>query len=79
MQIQHIKNRNLGFNRNNLIEINPEHDISKSFQLIKDDLLHTGLIENVALADHPTLYGGDTDGRFKWAGKSPDNELVDRT
>ena len=42
MQIQHIKNRNLGFNKNNLIEINPEHDISKSFQLIKDDLLHTG-------------------------------------
>ncbi len=71
MQIQHIKNRNLGFNKNNLVEISPEHDISKIFPLIKSDLLHTGVVESVALADHPTLYGGDTDGRFKWAGKLP--------
>ena len=70
LQIQHIKNRNLGFNKNNLIEISPQHDISKTFPLIKKDLLHTGVIENVALADHSTLYGGDTDDGFKWQGKS---------
>ena len=38
-----------------------------------------GEIEYVALADHPTLYGGDTDDRFKWQGKSPANEAVDCT
>ena len=76
MQIQHVKNRNLGFNKNNLIEISPQHDISKTFSLIKNDLLHTGLIENVALADHSTLYGGDTDDGFKWQGKSPDNQVA---
>lgn len=27
MQIQHVKNRSLGFNKNNLIEINPGNDI----------------------------------------------------
>ena len=75
LQIQHIKNRDLGFDKNNLIEINPEHDISQIFQLIKDDLLSTGVIENVALADHSTLYGGDTDDRFKWQGKSSDNNI----
>lgn len=74
LQIRHIKNRNLGFNKNNLIEISPQHDISNIFSLVKNDLLHTGLIENVALADHSTLYGGDTDGRFKWQGKSPGNQ-----
>ncbi|HWH62683.1 MAG TPA: ABC transporter permease [Ginsengibacter sp.] len=73
MQIQHIKNRNLGFNKNNLIEISPQHDISKNFSLVKNDLLHSGLIENAALADHSTLYGGDTDDRFKWQGKSEGN------
>lgn len=66
LQIQHVKNRNLGFNKNNLIEINPEHNISNIFPLIKDDLLATGVIQDVALADHSTLYGGDTDDRFKW-------------
>ena len=75
LQIQHIKNRNLGFNKNNLIEINPEHDISQIFPLIKNDLLSTGVIQDVALADHSTLYGGDTDDRFKWQGKSSDNNI----
>jgi putative ABC transport system permease protein len=75
MQIQHTKNRNLGFNKNNLIEINPEHDISKIFPLIKDDLLRTGVIHGVALTDHETLHGGDTDNRFRWQGKSSGNEI----
>ncbi len=75
MQIQHIKNRNLGFNKNNLIEISPQNDISKIFPLIKGDLLHTGVIESAAMADHSTLYGGDTDNGFKWQGKSQDNTV----
>jgi ABC-type antimicrobial peptide transport system permease subunit len=75
LQIQHVKNRDLGFNKNNLIEINPEHDVSKIFPLIKNDLLSTGLIQNIALADHSTLYGGDTDDGFKWQGKSENNEV----
>ena len=75
LQIQHVKNRNLGFNKNNLIEISPKNDISKIFPLIKNDLLNTGVIENAALADHSTLYGGDTDNGFKWQGKSPDNSV----
>jgi putative ABC transport system permease protein len=75
IQIQHIKNRNLGFNKNKLVEISPRQDISKAFPLIKDDLLHTGLIENIALADHSTLYGGNTDNRFNWLGKSQENKV----
>ncbi len=75
LQIQHVKNRNLGFNKDNLIEINPQHDISQIFPLIKNDLIQTELIENVAISDHTTLYGGDTDSRFKWQGKSPDNQI----
>ncbi len=73
MQIQHVKSRNLGFNKNNLVEISPQHEISKSFSLIKNDLLQTGFIESAVLADHSTLYGGDTDDGFKWQGKSQDN------
>jgi ABC-type antimicrobial peptide transport system permease subunit len=75
MQIQHVKNRNLGFNKDNLLEINPQHDISQIFPLIKNELMQTGAIENAAISDHTTLYGGDTDDRFKWQGKSPDNKI----
>ena len=75
-QIEHIKNRKLGFNKDNLIEINPQADVSTIFPLIRDELFQTGLIENTALCDHTTLYGGDTDGRFKWQGKNPANEIA---
>ena len=74
-QIQYVKERNLGFNKENLIEINPQHDISKFFPLIKEELLRSGLIENAAISDHTTLYGGDTDDRFQWEQKSPDNKV----
>ena len=74
-QIQYVKERNLGFNKENLIEINPQHDISTFFPLIKEELLYSGLIENAAITDHTTLYGGDTDDRFRWERKSPDNKI----
>lgn len=75
LQLQNIQTRNLGFNKNNLIEINPQIDISKSFPMIKADLLRTGLFENAAITNHATLYGGDTDDRFRWQGKAEDQQI----
>lgn len=75
LQIQHVKNRNLGLNKDNLIEIDMQADISSIFSLIKQDLLHTGLIENVAMSDHTTLYAGDNDNRFRWQGKPPGDDI----
>ena len=68
LQIRHIKNRELGFNKNNLLQVDPRQNIAQAFPLIKNELLQTGLIENVALADHETIEGGNTDDRFKWKG-----------
>jgi putative ABC transport system permease protein len=75
MQIQHVKNRKLGFNKDNLAEIDMQHDISKSFFSIKQDLLQTGVVQNAAMSDHVTIYGGNSDNRFTWQGKPKDNEL----
>ena len=74
-QIQHIKNRKLGFNKNNLIEVDMQHNVADNFSLIKNDLLHSGVAENVAFANHTILYGGDDDDRFTWQGK-PANDNV---
>jgi hypothetical protein len=70
LQIQHIKNRDLGFNINRLIEINPETPVNGIFPVIKNELMQTGLVENVAMADRGTLNGGNTDNRFKWQGQA---------
>ena len=44
-QIQHIKDRNLGFDRNGLLELNMQGDMNKRYEGIKQDLLQTGLVE----------------------------------
>ncbi len=74
-QIQHVKARKLGFNKDNLVEINMQHDFSPVFPLIKEDLFHTGLVENAAVTDHVTIEGGNTDGRFKWTGQQESNQV----
>ena len=70
LQIRHIHNRDLGLNQNRLIEVNPDRLVDGIFPMIKQELMKTGLIENVALADHQTLYGGETTDRYKWEGQS---------
>lgn len=74
-QIQHVKTRNLGFNKDNLVEIDM-HNIKNSFPIIKQELLSTGLVQNVALSDHVTIYDGNLDSRFNWEGKQPNNKAL---
>lgn len=74
-QIQHVKNRNLWFNKNNLIEIDMQHWNSAAFPLIKQHLLNTGMVVNVAHSDHVTIEGGNSDDRFNWQGKAFDNKI----
>jgi ABC-type antimicrobial peptide transport system permease subunit len=74
-QIQHVKNRNLGFDKDNLVEIEM-HDVKNSFPIIKQELLNTGLVQNVALSDHVTIYGGNSDNRFNWEGKQPNSNTL---
>src|SRR5260370_13450796 len=50
-QIQHIKNRELGFNKNNLIQTGLRGDMEKNFAGIKHDLLQSGYVENVTLSN----------------------------
>ncbi|PWT73480.1 MAG: acetylornithine deacetylase [Bacteroidetes bacterium] len=75
LQIRHVKERKLGFNKNRLIEMNMQHDIAGNFSSIKNDLLGTGLVENAAMAGHEMIYGGDTDNGFTWNGKTGDNNV----
>jgi len=69
MQVQHVKGRNLGFDKDNLLEVDLQHDFRRDFAAFRQDLLHTGLIANATLTDHVALYGGNMDNRFNWQGK----------
>ncbi len=75
-QIQHVKHRNLGFNKDNLIQMNLQGDMLKNFPLIKQDLLNTGVVTNVSVADHETIYGGNNTTGLDWPGKSPGSQIL---
>ncbi len=75
-QIQHVKSRNLGFNKDNLLEISVHGDMANHFAAIKQDLINTGAVENAALSDHVTLYGGNNTDRLTWAGKAPGSKIL---
>jgi putative ABC transport system permease protein len=75
-QIQHVKDRSLGFNKNNLLQADVVGDIAQHYPSIKQDLLHTGVIENVSLSDHVLLYGGNNTGSLTWEGKSPKTQIL---
>jgi len=46
-QIQHIRNRDMGYNPDNLITIPSSDDITKNFTAIKQELLNTGLVSSL--------------------------------
>ena len=75
-QIQHVKSRDLGYNKNNLIQINAQGDIIKNFSSIKQDLINTGFAENAALADHTTIDGGNNTSNIDWPGKPPNSSII---
>jgi len=52
-QIQHVKNRDLGYNPNNLIMVPSTPSTDKSYAAIKEELLKSGLIKAVVRTSSP--------------------------
>jgi len=75
-QLEHIKKRQLGFNKDNLIELDVNGQIATNFNAIKQDLLNTGMVENSALADNSVIMGGDNTSGFTWSGKPLDSKVL---
>ena len=70
-QIEHARNRELGYDKNNLLVTDVQGDMGKHFNAIKQDLLKTGVVEKAALSDHETTHGGNNKDHYSWEGKDP--------
>ncbi|MEO6328455.1 MAG: ABC transporter permease [Ginsengibacter sp.] len=75
-QIQHVKSRDIGYNKNNLLEISAQGNIVKDFPALKQDLINTGVVKNAALADHTTIGSGNNTTSISWQGKDPNSNIV---
>lgn len=68
-QIAYVKNRDLGFNKSNLIAIKIQGDLAQNMDAVKQEILNTGLIENVGVNSYNILNGGYNGSGYSWKGK----------
>src|SRR5215831_7092416 len=57
-QIQHIRNRDLGYDRDSVIQTGLQGDMQKNFVPIKQELIGSGYVKNVAMSSLNMLYMG---------------------
>jgi putative ABC transport system permease protein len=75
-QIQYVKNRNMGYNPNNLITIPSSSLVDKNYVAIKDEILKTGMIESVTRTGSPITQIQWRSGPPDWDGKPADAMLI---
>jgi len=76
-QIQFAKNRPINYRKEGLITVNPgPPGLSNYYGAFRNDLLATGVVDNMAGASDATTYLGAWRSGFSWAGKNPNANPV---
>ncbi len=75
-QIQHAKNRPIGYNRNGLINMGMEKEIREHYDAFRAELKSIGAIEEMTSSNSPLTGVWNSNGGFDWEGKDP-NLAVD--
>lgn len=76
LQVQHVKNRDLGFNKEQLLQMNVQGNMLTQFPVIRQELVNTGAVSDAALADLSALKGGNNSTAIDWPGKEPGSSIV---
>lgn len=76
LQVRHAKNRDLGFEREQVIMTDIQGNMSKHMDVIKQELKATGNIESVGLSTNSVLNVGSNTSGFEWDGKDPKSSVL---
>ena len=69
-QIQHARNRPVGYNREGLLDVSMNDPNYKGkLDIIKSELLNTGVVLDVALSSNPVTDVWNNSGGFSWKGQ----------
>lgn len=71
LQIQHAKNRPLGYNSNGLVRASSSKGIHDHLDVIRKELKDNGAIVEIAEAGSSVTSGYSSSSRFDWNGKDP--------
>jgi putative ABC transport system permease protein len=70
-QIQHAKDRPIGYTRGGLINMGLEKEIKDHFEAFRNELKSAGAITEMATSNSPMTEVWNTNGGFDWEGKDP--------
>ena len=73
-QVQYVKNREMGYSRDRLIYL--EGAPGDHFDVLRNDLLRTGMVENAALSHSEPLHIWNSADNYKWEGKDPTKNIL---
>jgi putative ABC transport system permease protein len=78
LQIQHGKNRPIGYSREGLISLHPRSpEFQGKFEALRNEMKKTGVVEEIAESDYSIVSTLGWNGGFDWKGK--DQQLEEQT
>jgi len=76
-QVQHVKSRDLGYDKQNLLYMNMQGKMADQFASIRADLLATGSVDEVSMSFSPPLemWSGTNSSELSWEGNDPTSKI----
>lgn len=74
-QIQHVKGRDMGYDRENLIQIWTNSELETNFQTIREELVRTGAVKSICKSNSPVT-AIFSNNEVKWQGMPTDTRVA---
>jgi predicted permease len=75
-QIIHVKSRDLGYQKQDLVFTSLQGEMKPHFNAIKNDLQSTGFVKNACQSNSRILQLGSNTSDFQWEGKDPNKQVL---
>jgi putative ABC transport system permease protein len=75
-QLRYVRNRNLGFNKEHIINFTMGGFLGDRYQAFKDELLQSPNIVGVTKSSDRLTYTVHSTGAFHWEGRNPDDHML---
>jgi len=75
-QVEHVKSRDMGYELENLIQLPVNGNVIKNFVPIRQEMIASGTVENVALMNSNILSGGNNSSGWLWQGGEKTEDVL---